>query len=203
MVKYVRQSTEGESKLPPVVKKLAQLLLEGLENRFSGREANELVSQAILLDPRFKKQGFSEDKYYQAAYQSLLDEMESIKAEDPVENQPPKLNNTESTSIWKDFDEITSKLQASSNPKVAARVEIDKYISEPLLTRTGDPILWWKERKSVYPTLFGIMLGRLCIPATSVPCERIFSKTGQICTEKRSRLTSKNVEKIIFVKHNM
>ncbi|KAF0729724.1 zinc finger BED domain-containing protein 1-like [Aphis craccivora] len=43
------------------------------------------------------------------------------------------------------------------------------------------------------------MKKRFCILATSVPCERIFSKAGQTITEKRSRLHSKNFEKMIFL----
>jgi len=47
------------------------------------------------------------------------------------------------------------------------------------------------------------MKRRLCVQASSVPSVRVFSKGGQIVTEKRSRLTSKRVEQIIFLKFNL
>lgn len=43
----------------------------------------------------------------------------------------------------------------------------------------------------------------LSVPATSVPCERIFSKTGQIISERRNRLSHNKVEKIIFLNANL
>lgn len=74
---------------------------------------------------------------------------------------------------------------------------------EPLIQRSADPLLWWKENKNVYPRLFEIMKKRFCILATSVPCERIFSKAGQTITEKRNRLDHKNFEKMIFLNFNL
>jgi hypothetical protein len=38
-----------------------------------------------------------------------------------------------------------------------------------------------------------IAFDTLYIPATSVPSEQIFSKTGDLITKKRNRLSSKNI----------
>ena len=42
----------------------------------------------------------------------------------------------------------------------------------------------------------------LCTPATSVPCERIFSEAGYISRAKRSRILPENLDKILFIKKN-
>jgi len=42
-----------------------------------------------------------------------------------------------------------------------------------------------------------------CIPATSVPSERIFSKAGQIVSQRRNRLSPKNVDVLIFLNKNL
>lgn len=42
----------------------------------------------------------------------------------------------------------------------------------------------------------------LCIPATSVPSERIFSKAGDIMTTKRNRLKDKYLNILLFLKQN-
>ena len=42
----------------------------------------------------------------------------------------------------------------------------------------------------------------LCITATSVPSERLFSAAGNLVAEKRSRLTSENIDKLIFLYEN-
>lgn len=68
---------------------------------------------------------------------------------------------------------------------------MDKYLEERILTRNSDPLTWWEERKFAFPNLYKVMKSRLCVPATSVPSERMFSKTGQICNERRSRCQSR------------
>lgn len=83
-----------------------------------------------------------------------------------------------------------------------AIAEIKMYSEEANLDRKKDPLIWWSERQRVYPWLSQLAQKYLCICATSVPCERIFSKAGQIVTERRNRLKSKNVEKLIFLHCN-
>ena len=42
----------------------------------------------------------------------------------------------------------------------------------------------------------------LCIPATSVPSEQLFSHAGDTITKKRNRLKADNVELLVFVGDN-
>jgi len=42
----------------------------------------------------------------------------------------------------------------------------------------------------------------LCIPATSVPAERVFSTAGDVVTAQRSQLKSEHVDRLIFLKKN-
>lgn len=42
----------------------------------------------------------------------------------------------------------------------------------------------------------------LRIPASSVPCERVFSKAGYVETSKRNRLKGSKLNKILFIKQN-
>lgn len=39
---------------------------------------------------------------------------------------------------------------------------------------------------------------RLCVPATSVPSERVFSKAGLVLNNKRTRLTTEKVGKKMY-----
>ncbi|CAF4937644.1 unnamed protein product, partial [Rotaria socialis] len=43
----------------------------------------------------------------------------------------------------------------------------------------------------------------LCVPATSAPAERIFSKSGLLMTPHRSRLSTDTLSKLTFVKCNV
>ena len=48
------------------------------------------------------------------------------------------------------------------------------------------------------------MLARkyLCVPGTSVPSERLFSKAELIVDKKRSQMEGDNIDKLIFIAAN-
>lgn len=89
-----------------------------------------------------------------------------------------------------------------STPTSEAIVELDRYLSEPLLERNSDPLKWWSNRKNIYPNLYEMMLLRLCVPSTAVPSERTFSKAEYTISERRSRLSLKNIEMLMFLNSN-
>jgi hypothetical protein len=84
-----------------------------------------------------------------------------------------------------------------------AIVELDKFLNEPLIPRKSDTLIWWKEMKRIYPDIYDLMLQRLGVPSTSVPCERTFSKTGYTQTDRRNRLSIKNMETLMFLNGNL
>ena len=63
-------------------------------------------------------------------------------------------------------------------------------------------LLWWKERESLNKYLTLLAKKFLCITATSVPSEWLFSAAGNLVSKKRSRLTSDNIDKLIFQYEN-
>ena len=105
-------------------------------------------------------------------------------------------------SIWNEFDE-NSNSQIVLHRRTSSQKELDNYLAEPLLHRKDDPLEWWKLQKNNFPNMYKIMLRTLCIPASSVPCERVFSKAGDIETAKRNRLSANKVSKILFIKNNL
>jgi hypothetical protein len=108
-----------------------------------------------------------------------------------------------SSSVWDDFDKSVSTFVRNPHPRAAGILEVNKFNEVPLLPRTGNPLTWWFERRQVYPALFELAIRRLCIVATSDPCERVFSEAGQVVTEKRNRLTGKKVSQILFLNGNL
>lgn len=113
-------------------------------------------------------------------------------------------SSTGKSQLWSKFDKKTETLRADdTTPRTAAIVEIDKYLQEPLLLRTDNPISWWNQRKQFYPRLYQLAMARLCVMATSVPSERIFSKAGQLITDRRCRLSGVKVNQTMFLHCNM
>ena len=80
--------------------------------------------------------------------------------------------------------------------------EFDSYLKESVIMDKIDVFKWWKENKNKYPNLYELAIKYLCIPATSVPSERIFSKAGEIMSKKRNRISVKHMKNLIFFNHN-
>ena len=90
------------------------------------------------------------------------------------------------------------KIQTSTYELV--NQELEKYDAEPQIR--GDPLQWWKSREASMPILAEVARAILCVPGSSVPSERVFSKSGQLLNKKRASLKSKNVDMLIFLNKN-
>jgi hypothetical protein len=75
----------------------------------------------------------------------------------PAEPVEPTPGCSKESSLWEQFDEEVAR-QIPENPVAAGIVEFDKYMNEPQINRHCDPLLWWKERKAIYPRLHSHML---------------------------------------------
>lgn len=192
----------------PKVTALLKKLQEGIRVRFKDVETMELTSQATFLDPRFKKYGFSSIINYENTLKGIKSKIAHFNVNNstaPLETMPIASTPSENkkTSVWDEFDDSVKNVLMVENPMAASIVEIDKYLNEPLIRRTEDPLQWWEERKLLYPRLYKLMRRRLCIVATSVPCECIFSHAGEVITEKRSRLKPEKASQVLFLNHNL
>jgi len=193
----------------PCIDSFIHKLTEETNKRFGQLEKDMLLAEAIFSDPRFKKYGFKNHFGFQDTKRSIVNKGKIIISAKNIQQRnlttypiPPTASNKED-SIWNDFDSEVTDIVQSQDPKALMIIEVDKYLQEPLIARSNDPLKWWNENKNIYPTLFEIMKRRFCIQGTSVPSERMFSKGGQVVTEKRNRLSSKRVEQIIFLNFNL
>ena|SRR2546421_11664476 len=58
------------------------------------------------------------------------------------------------------------------------------------VTNSNDfnPLTWWNDSKTAFPTLYQDALDVLSIPATSAECESLFSSAKKMITPERKRL---------------
>ncbi|XP_040151483.1 E3 SUMO-protein ligase ZBED1-like [Anopheles arabiensis] len=176
------------------VAELVDVLIVGLEDRFEATNNLEIVSCGIFLDPRFKKVGFlGNNAQYQDTYEKIIQKMLPHYNTNSIDRLEESDNGSDSDEdIWQPLKKVRNTEHSISPSRILAAIELDRYLSEQNLQVKCDPFIWWKEREVVYPILSTLAKKYLSIPASSVPCERIFSKAGYILTEKRNRLTSKN-----------
>lgn len=191
-------------------KKMIAKLRQELKGRFDKYEDNELICQATFLDPRFKRFGFINPTKYEYTVEKLRNRLQLIQS-NPITieaSSRPLVKDTNSnhsphTIVWEEFDSAVQDVTSNFNPRTAAILEIDRYIREPLLERTENPLKWWNDRQAIYPILVDLTKKRLCITATSVPCERQFSKAGLIMTDRRNRIKGEKLSKLMFLNSNL
>ena len=86
---------------------------------------------------------------------------------------------------------------------VCLRTQLCNYLANELGGQ--DPVVFWKpggEAHIKYPSLFLRAMQVLPVPATSAPVERVFSRGGLVMRPHRSRLSTKMLETLTFIKCN-
>ena len=125
------------------------------------------------------------------------------RREEPTSSTASTSKDTEHDIFTDDDSEDDSELTSTNELSRRIAGEIDRFSHINLKREQKHNIKlisWWQERKEEYPYLFKAVRAMLCTPATSVPCERIFSEAGYISHAKRSRILPENLDKILFIK---
>ena len=78
--------------------------------------------------------------------------------------------------------------------------EIDLYLSAD--SSTDQVLSWWKQNCGVFPNVAKLAQQYLCVPASSVPSERVFSLCGCIVNKKWASLAPENVDILVFLNKN-
>ena len=81
--------------------------------------------------------------------------------------------------------------------------EMEAYIYQPCIDSDTKPLEWWKLNASFFPTLAKLAKKYLCIPATSVKSERVFSTGGYIINNFRSKLLPEHANILVFLANNL
>ncbi|KAL0861410.1 hypothetical protein ABMA27_008954 [Loxostege sticticalis] len=158
------------------------------KRRFGNVENIFLCSEATILDPRFKNKGFRNPRNSERVINTLKSKIATTNRQ--AVPAPVPTTSTTQSSIWDEFDQEISQM-TPENAVAAGIVEIDR-----------NPLIWWHGRKLVYPLLYKYAIKRLHLIATSVPCERIFSKAGYTLNERRTRLQTKKLSQLLFINSN-
>jgi hypothetical protein len=115
-----------------------------------------------------------------------------------------KKRRTAESLLWETLDELVND-ETEREPQPPSRdidTELSQYLSEPLLPRKEDPLVWWRQNVSRFPCLGIVARAYLGAPPTSVPSERLFSVAGGVLSERRSSLLPENASRLIFMKYN-
>ncbi|KAM4592402.1 E3 SUMO-protein ligase ZBED1-like [Odontesthes bonariensis] len=207
-----RVTAENQSRVTTEsVKELVNSLCSSMDKKFHRMEYNTILSETTILDPRFKKVAFNDNRAVDEALNrittaaSRCEESSQLQGGHEGEEGAAarELEEPQASAVWRLFEERASGDTATRNPTADAILEVRSYLEEPLFQRSADPLSWWETKALIYPQLTRVMERRLCIVATSVPSERIFSKTGQIITERRNRISPDKLRHLVFLNANL
>jgi hypothetical protein len=139
----------------------------------------------VVLHPRHKLQYFKnigwEDDWIQTAEDLVRDEFarwyvdgsgNHYRGDENKENEMNapvgfhKIFNFLLTPYMQATGNIFDNLPALTAPKAALRNEVDRYLStDP--EQTSDVLMWWNDRRTLFPCLSRMALNYLSIPGTS------------------------------------
>ena len=107
--------------------------------------------------------------------------------------------------IWNFLDEDEGEIEIEASNKnltlCDAAVIVRNYLERPRIPLENDPLKYWNS-SDLTTELRDIMLRNLCVPGSSVPVEELFSNTGYIVSDRRTRLVPQHVQMMAFLKAN-
>lgn len=202
----------AKKKFSNSIKKVLAVIEDEFRERLGNMEKSTTLAVCTFMDPRFKNLAFSSESTAENVKSKIIAMVAAKITEQSVHHEHQlQVECTETdvadvdqdeASIWFEFDQSVAFRQPKGTSTSRAIIEMQRYIEEEIVPRKNDPLIWWKNHKQMLPHLSIIAQERLCVLASSVPCERLFSKAGQILTERRNRLSDKMVQTLLFLNTN-
>lgn len=180
---------------------------------FSQIHSNQLMSSppmiATMLDPRHKHLSFLTPAQRLDAKAKLVELGEAVEVATPIPQaeegdvdapegdaapQPVALRPASAMALL-----LGGQYAAAAPAAASMDTEVDNFLRDIPAQLETNPTDWWKINAARFPRLATLARQYLCIPATSVPSERVFSAAGLLVTRLRSRLTPEHVDQLLFL----
>ncbi|XP_067948816.1 E3 SUMO-protein ligase ZBED1-like [Watersipora subatra] len=163
----------------------------------------QLLSKCSFLDPRFKA------THNESVTDIILRECEQL-APDVRETITLESATTSCTASAK-RKSWGAYLNALTTPPALTTASVDRlskevtlYTSLPTVAeKDSDPLTWWSQHETSFPCLAKLAKKYLCIQASSVASERLFSTAGNIITARRNSLKPAKVNQLCFLSTNL
>ncbi|KAK0137429.1 Zinc finger BED domain-containing protein 1 [Merluccius polli] len=176
-------------------------------------QSAECVSSApmlsAMLDPRHKHLGFLTPAQRVVANAKLVELGEAVETGQEAIEQAGGHTDDGSANTGAAAATQASAMalllgeQYSTQLDTGVDTEIHNFLRDTPPPLDCNPTDWWKVNGRRFPRLAKLARQYLCIPATSVPSERVFSAAGLTVTRLRSRLTPEHVNMLIFLNKNL
>lgn len=156
-----------------------------------GHVRSSHIDMATFLDPRFESNNI---ELMEAIVRLDLQHAVSEEPTHPAPQQQPSPN-----SLQLFFGEMNEEMEVHA-PNIDD--DLGQFAKEPKASMLEQPLLWWKRNATRYTFLSKLARKYLCVTATSVPSERVFSVSGNVLTKERYSLSDEHVEQLVFLTKN-
>lgn len=178
-----------------------------LQRRYSSDEINQLISVCSVIDPRFKLSSLDSSEHT-SIKECIKEEMDALSSDVSVQELQDDADECEQPLPKKPkygLGQIlgSSYSSSSSCKQITTSEELDMYLQLPNEDIDSSPLAWWKNNNKKFPSLSKVAKKYLCICATSVASERVFSTGGDIVTPSRSCLKPQRVDQLVFLAKNL
>lgn len=180
------------------VKQFKETVMQSITRRFDpfGISVAENISiYAASLDPRYHQLKFLSGNQRTLTYTKLEDQLQELAQPDDgmvledAEEEPVPQSKRKKSAL----DYLLGN--SYSETSVITPVEEFENFRREAPSHSDENVLsWWKARHHQYSTLAKLAKQYLCIPATSVPAERVFSTAGLIVSKLRASLKAETVD---------
>ncbi len=182
----------------PAIKNFKRNVSNQLKKRFKPNDLDTAKSLPVLcaaIDPRHSKLTFLTEEQRKITYDEIIDQAELLKIESCIAEPPPAKKKSSA------MDFLLG--DTGNSVSLTTKDEMDRFIQEPIVDHDSNVLEWWRRNEERFYALSVLAKKLFCIPATSVPSERIFSIAGNIITKKRASLKPDNLDMLVFLHKNL
>ncbi len=204
ILEEVVASTDADCAL---VKEMKETIADDLQARYISGGISELIDMCSFLDPRFRTRYLENEQETLAKVEREGSEIAEVlhESSQSPEAAPPPLKKLKGLGaiLTRVAESAGGQEELPSSPSDRIKREIQLFRDVPAVDPDSDPLLWWASEQKRLPILAELARKYLCICGTSVPSERMFSKSGYLVNDYRSRLAPRNVNMLVFLAKNM
>ncbi|XP_074600932.1 E3 SUMO-protein ligase ZBED1-like [Brevipalpus obovatus] len=170
-----------------------QICQEMINNKIGDPEQADIAAVATMLDPRFKNVDFQSSIHCKKATSIVNEHLISCST-----NVNDKNDSSDKDLLWSHHDALASNRAMDSYPAVALHPSLKTYLEAPLSHRQADPLTVWQDI-GFDRQLKSYALKHLCIPAAAVHPKTLFTKEGDIVTQRRNQMKPEQAQKLLFL----
>ena len=153
--------------------------------------ALSLHAMCSALDPRFRDLSFLSAESAEALQKKFTEllTVEAANADDNADEPSAKNPCVSQPSGLSKLLKRTVSMPKSASAQIEREVML--YFTEDVAPDGEDPLTWWRRNGARFPSMAGLARQYLCVPATSVPAERVFFSLWPRCKHFMLQLVSR------------